>query len=64
MAQEANQGGAGRGSASVAEGGRAAETVPSRRDPEQLAREFEPSGQAIRNWIGQADREEGAATTA
>ena len=29
------------------------------RTPEQLAREFEPSGQAIRNWVAQADRDEG-----
>ena len=29
------------------------------RTPEQLGREFEPSGQAIRNWVAQADRDEG-----
>ena len=29
------------------------------RDPADLAREFEPSAQAIRNWIAQADRQEG-----
>jgi putative transposase len=29
------------------------------RDPEQLAREFEPSAQAIRNWVAQSDRDEG-----
>ncbi len=29
------------------------------RDPADLAREFEPSSQAIRNWIAQADRQEG-----
>ncbi len=29
------------------------------RSPEELAREFEPSGQAIRNWVAQADRDEG-----
>ena len=29
------------------------------RTPEALAREFEPSGQAIRNWVAQADREAG-----
>ena len=29
------------------------------RDPADLAREFEPSSQAIRNWIVQADRQEG-----
>ena len=27
--------------------------------PEQLAKEFEPSAQAIRNWVAQADRDEG-----
>jgi len=35
------------------------ELVRSGRSPEDLAREFEPSAQAIRNWIGQADRNEG-----
>jgi transposase len=29
------------------------------RTPEALAREFEPSAQAIRNWVAQADREAG-----
>ena len=29
------------------------------RTPEELAREFEPSAQAIRNWVRQADRDEG-----
>jgi|SRR5215210_4360949 len=29
------------------------------RDPADLAREFEPSAQAIRNWIAEADRREG-----
>ena len=29
------------------------------RDPDQLAREFAPSAQAIRNWVVQADRDEG-----
>ncbi len=29
------------------------------RTPEELAREFEPSAQAIRNWVVQADRDEG-----
>ena len=28
------------------------------RDPADLAREFEPSAQAIRNWVAQADRGE------
>jgi transposase len=30
------------------------------RTPEELSREFEPSAQAIRNWVVQADRDEGA----
>ncbi len=29
------------------------------RSAEELAREFEPSAQAIRNWVVQADRDEG-----
>jgi transposase len=29
------------------------------RTPEELARQFEPSAQAIRNWIRQADRDDG-----
>ena len=29
------------------------------RSPEELAKEFEPSAQAIRNWVAQADRDEG-----
>ena len=33
------------------------ELVRSGRSPEELAREFEPSAQSIRNWVGQADRE-------
>ena len=35
------------------------ELVRSGRSPEELAREFEPSAQAIRNWVGRADRDEG-----
>ena len=35
------------------------ELVRAGRDPADLAREFEPSAQAIRNWVAQADREEG-----
>ena len=35
------------------------ELVRSGRSPEELAREFEPSAQSIRNWVGQADRDEG-----
>ncbi len=33
--------------------------VRSGRSPESLAREFEPSSGAIRNWVRQADRDEG-----
>jgi transposase len=29
------------------------------RTPEELSREFEPSAQAIRNWVVQADRDAG-----
>ena len=29
------------------------------RSPEELGKEFEPSGEAIRNWVRQADRDEG-----
>ena len=35
------------------------ELVRAGRDPTDLAREFEPSSQAIRNWVAQADRDEG-----
>ncbi len=35
------------------------EMVRSGRTPEELAREFEPSAQAIRNWVRQADVDEG-----
>src|ERR1700755_2120139 len=35
------------------------ELVRVGRTPEQLAKEFEPSAQAIRNWVAQADRDEG-----
>ena len=31
----------------------------SGRSPEELAMEYEPSGQAIRNWVKQAERDEG-----
>jgi transposase len=34
----------------------------SGRSPEDLAREFEPSAQAIRNWIKQAEVDEGSRT--
>ena len=33
--------------------------VRAGRDPTDLAREFEPSSQAIRNWVARADRDEG-----
>ena len=33
--------------------------VRSGRSPEDLAREFEPSAQSIRNWVDQADRDAG-----
>jgi transposase len=35
------------------------ELVRAGRAPEELAREFEPSAQAIRNWVKQADLDEG-----
>ena len=35
------------------------ELVRVGRDPEALAREFEPTAQSIRNWVAQADRDEG-----
>jgi len=35
------------------------ELVRSGRDPEELAREFEPTSQSIRNWVARADRQEG-----
>ena len=35
------------------------ELVRSGRSPEELAREFEPSAQSIRNWVNQAGRDEG-----
>jgi len=38
---------------------RMVELVRSGRSPEQLAKEFEPSAQAIRNWATVADRDEG-----
>jgi transposase len=33
--------------------------VRSGRNPESLAEEYEPSAQAIRNWVRQAERDEG-----
>ena len=38
------------------------ELVRAGRSPEELGREFEPSAQAIRNWVSQADRDEGRRT--
>ena len=35
------------------------ELVRAGRTPEELSREFEPSAQAIRNWVVQADRDAG-----
>ncbi len=33
--------------------------VRAGRDPDDLAHEFEPTAQSIRNWVAQADRSEG-----
>lgn len=33
--------------------------VRAGRDPDDLAREFEPTAQSIRNWVGSADKKEG-----
>jgi transposase len=38
---------------------RMVEMVRSGMSPEALARKFEPTAQAIRNWVAQADRDEG-----
>ena len=35
------------------------ELVRAGRSPEELACEFEPSAQAIRNWVQQAERDQG-----
>lgn len=35
------------------------ELVRAGRNPEALAKEFEPSAQTIRNWVVQADHDEG-----
>jgi transposase len=35
------------------------ELVLAGRSPEELSREFEPSAQAIRNWVRQAERDAG-----
>ncbi len=33
------------------------ELVRAGRSPEELAREFEPTAQSIKNWVGQAERD-------
>lgn len=38
------------------------ELVRAGRTPEELAEEFEPTAQTIRNWVAQADRDEGRHT--
>jgi transposase len=38
------------------------ELVRKGRTPEEVSRQFEPSAQAIRNWVRQADREAGRRT--
>lgn len=38
---------------------RMVELVRAGRSPEQLAKEFEPTSNTIRNWVAQADRDEG-----
>ena len=37
---------------------RLVELVRAGRNPEELAEKFEPSAQAIRNWVRQADRDD------
>lgn len=38
---------------------RLVDLVRAGKTPEELARQFEPSAQAIRNWVAQGDRDEG-----
>jgi transposase len=38
---------------------RLVELVRAGRQPEELATKFEPTAQAIRNWVRQADRDDG-----
>ena len=38
---------------------RIVDLVRKGRTPEELGRQFEPSAQCIRNWVRQADRDEG-----
>jgi transposase len=35
------------------------ELVRAGRTPDELAEEYEPSGQTIRNWVAQAERDQG-----
>src|SRR5215471_7408931 len=35
------------------------ELVRTGRSPEELAQEFEPTAQSIRNWVGRAERDAG-----
>ena len=35
------------------------ELIRAGRPPEDLAKEFEPTAETIRNWVAQADRDEG-----
>ena len=38
---------------------RLVELVRAGRNPEELAKRFEPSAQAMRNWVAQAERDQG-----
>ena len=38
---------------------RLVEMVRAGRNPEELAEKFEPTAQSIRNWVVQADRDDG-----
>jgi transposase len=38
---------------------RMVELVRAGRSPDDLAKEFEPTGQSIRNWVAQAERDAG-----
>jgi len=38
---------------------RLVELVRAGRNPEELAEKFEPTAQSIRNWVRQADRDDG-----
>src|SRR5438093_4783246 len=38
---------------------RLVEMVRAGRNPEELAQKFEPTAQSIRNWVAQADRDDG-----